>query len=100
LSIGDDGVNGGKREVLLLRHELSKKVGIVDMHGPQEEHDLEDGRNGHRQPRQSPKVALKPGAKLVDALLFALSVVVEGQKIVPMGYTAPVLGLRTAAISL
>ena len=50
------------------------------MHSTQEEQDLEDGRNSHGRQGQIPQVALKPGTKLVDARLFALSVVEEGEK--------------------
>ena len=41
---------------------------------------MEDERNGHGQPGQSPQVTLKPRTKLMDAFLFALSVVEEDEK--------------------
>jgi hypothetical protein len=50
------------------------------MQRPKEEHHLKDRWDGNRRPRQSPKVALKPGAKLVKTLLIALSVIEEGEK--------------------
>ena len=78
--VGDHQVNRGRREILLLRSELSKEIAIAGMQCPQEEHHLEDWWKSNRRPRQSPQVALKPGSKLVKTLLIALSVIKEGEK--------------------
>ncbi len=46
-SIGHDRVDGGKGEVLMLGSKLGKEIRVACVNGTKEEHDLEDGWNGH-----------------------------------------------------
>ena len=64
----------------MLGSKLGKEISIACMNGTKEEHDLEDGRNGHGQPGQSLQMTLKPRTKLMDTLLVALSVIEKGKK--------------------
>ncbi len=64
----------------MLGSKLGKETRVVCVNGMKEEHDLEDGWNGHGRPGQSPQMTLKPRTKLVDTLLVALSVVEKGKK--------------------
>jgi hypothetical protein len=64
----------------MLGSELGKEIRVACVNGTKEEHDLEDGWNGHGRPGQSPQTTLKPRTKLVDTLLVALSVIEKGKK--------------------
>ncbi len=65
--------------VLMLGSELGKEIRVACVDGTKEEHDLEDGWNGHRRLGQSPQMTLKLRTNLVDTLLDALSVVKKGK---------------------
>ena len=44
-SIGHDGVDSSKGEVLVFGSKLGKEICIASVHGTKKEHDLENGRN-------------------------------------------------------
>ncbi len=79
-SIGHGGVDGGKGEILMLGSKLGKEIRVACVNGMKEEHDLEDGWNGHGRLVQSPQMTLKLRTKLVDTLLVNLSVIEKGKK--------------------
>ncbi len=78
--IGHHRINKCSRQVFLLGRELMQKVLIARVDGTQEEHDLENLRDGYQQARECQKIPLESQTKLVDPLCITLPVVEEGQQ--------------------
>ncbi len=78
--IGHHRINQCCRQVFLLGRKLIQKALIVQVDGTQEEHDLENLRDGYRRARECQKIPLKLQTKLVDPLRITLPVVEEGQQ--------------------
>jgi hypothetical protein len=59
---------------------LVEEVLIARVKGAEEEHDLENLRDGHRRAREGRKMPLEAGTKLVDPLFVTLPVIEERQQ--------------------
>ncbi len=78
--IGHHRINRCRQQVFLLGSKLIQKALIGRMDGTQEEHDLENLRDGHQRAKEGQKIPLKLQMKLVDPLLITLHVIEEGQQ--------------------
>jgi hypothetical protein len=79
-SVGDDRVDRCDREVLLFGGKLVEEILIARVKGAEEEHDLQNLRDGHRRTREGRKMPLEAGTKFVDPLLVTLPVIEERQQ--------------------
>jgi hypothetical protein len=78
--IGHHRINQCSQQVFLLGCKLIQKTLIARVDGMQEQHDLENLRDGYQQARECQKIPLESQTKLLDPFCITLPVVEEGQQ--------------------
>jgi hypothetical protein len=79
-NVGNDRVDRRHREVLLFGGKLVEEVLIARVESAEEEHHLQNLRDGHRRTREGRKMPLEAGTEFMDPLLVPLPVIEERQQ--------------------